>query len=110
MCLQLVAIYCQGMIPGLLPLVWSIVIMKVRCMLLSSSTYISIHPIHAPEPAQCSVLCAPVDLPLAPSSVLAPVLQVQLTFAVLDCRPCRLRTSWAGRPGSPSACLLQMSA
>lgn len=27
---QLVAIYCQGMVPGLLPLVWSIVIMKAR--------------------------------------------------------------------------------
>lgn len=37
MFLQLVAIYCQGMIPGLLPLVWSIVLMKVRSMLSSLS-------------------------------------------------------------------------
>ena len=33
--LQLVAVYCQGMIPGLLPLVWSIVLMKVRPTLTS---------------------------------------------------------------------------
>ena len=35
--MQLVAIYCQGMIPGLLPLVWSIVIMKV-CLAEMQST------------------------------------------------------------------------
>ena len=32
LCAQLVGTYCRWMIPGLLPFVWSMVIMKVRLL------------------------------------------------------------------------------
>ena len=80
MCLQLVAIYCQGMIPGLLPLVWSIVIMKVSCILLPSSTYYTSVHIQAPESPNalcCMRLWIWLMLP-------APLNKVQLTFWCLN--------------------------